>query len=127
MSVALDLDFVACSDAPPLADGEIHLWRARSADAAGALVRRCQEKGLTLRAATLELAQSVDPAYDAAVLSVLEPAGAVARKASAGSTGPVAVEATLALIEGQAKALAERAAQVPKLTTLFSELERATL
>jgi argininosuccinate lyase len=95
--------------------------------AAGALVRRCQEKGITLRAATVELAQSIDPAYDASILSVLEPAGAVARKMSAGSTGPAAVEATLAIIEAQAKVLAERAAQVPKLATLFTELERATL
>jgi argininosuccinate lyase len=95
--------------------------------AAGALVRRCQEKGITLRSATLELAQSVDPAYDASILSVLEPSGAVARKASAGSTGPAAVEASLSIIETQAKVLAERAAQVPKLTTLFTELERATL
>src|SRR5690606_26160831 len=59
--------------------------------AAGALVRRAQEQGLTLREVPLSLARSVDAAYDEQVLSVLEPSGAVARKASAGSTGPAAV------------------------------------
>jgi argininosuccinate lyase len=93
--------------------------------AAGALVKRVQEKGLTLRAATVELAQSVDPAFDASVLSVLEPAGAVSRKASAGSTGPAAVEATLATLESEAKALSAHAAKVPRLTTLFTALQKA--
>lgn len=93
--------------------------------AAGALVKRVQEKGITLRAATVELAQSVDPAFDASVLSVLEPAGAVARKASAGSTGPDAVEATLRTLETEAKALAAHAAKVPRLAALFQTLTTA--
>lgn len=93
--------------------------------AAGALVKRAQEKGLTLRSVSLELAQSVDAMFDAQVLSVLEPAGAVARKASAGSTGPVAVEATLKTLEAEARALAARASSVPRLASLFSALERA--
>lgn len=95
--------------------------------AAGALVRRCQEQGITLRAATLELAQSIDPAYDEQVLSVLEPAGAVARKLSAGSTGPAAVDVTLAALESQAKALHNRGSAVPKLSHLFSKLQLATV
>lgn len=95
--------------------------------AAGALVKRCQEKGITLRAATLELAQSVDAAYDASILSVLEPAGAVARKASAGSTGPAAVDATLASLTTQAGELAAKATKVPKLGDLFAKLQAATV
>ncbi|MFO0598058.1 MAG: argininosuccinate lyase [Myxococcaceae bacterium] len=92
--------------------------------AAGALVKKVQEKGLTLRAATVELAQSVDPAFDAGVLSVLEPAGAVARKASAGSTGPAAVEATLATLEAEAHRLAKVAAKTPRLNELLTALAR---
>jgi argininosuccinate lyase len=95
--------------------------------AVGSLVRRCQEQGLTLRQASLELAQSVDPALDLEALSVLEPAGAVARKLSAGSTGPAAVEATLKALEAQAAALAQRGASVPRLSTLFTSLKGAEL
>jgi argininosuccinate lyase len=95
--------------------------------AVGSLVRRCQEQGLTLRQASLELAQSVDPALDLETLSVLEPAGAVARKLSAGSTGPAAVEATLKALEAQAAALAQRGASVPRLETLFTTLKGAEL
>ncbi|MGV3625890.1 MAG: argininosuccinate lyase [Archangium sp.] len=95
--------------------------------AAGALVKRCQEKGITLRAATLELAQSVDPAYDASILSVLEPAGAVSRKASAGSTGPAAVDATLAALSTQAKELSAKAEKTPSLAGLFTKLQSATV
>lgn len=93
----------------------------------GSLVRRCQEQKLTLRQATVELAQGIDPALDAATLAVLEPAGAVARKASAGSTGPEAVEATLRALETQARALADRATSVPRLEQLFAGLKAAAL
>ncbi|MFZ5442633.1 MAG: argininosuccinate lyase [Myxococcota bacterium] len=93
----------------------------------GSLVRRVQEKGLTLRQATVELAQSIDPALDAQTLAVLEPAGAVARKASAGSTGPAAVEATLGELEAQAKGLGERATKVPRLAQLFSSISGSAL
>jgi argininosuccinate lyase len=95
--------------------------------AAGALVKRVQEKGITLRAASVELAQSVDLAFDASVLSVLEPAGAVARKASAGSTGPAAVEATLVTLEQQAHELGAWATGVPRLASLFKALESASV
>ena len=93
----------------------------------GSLVRRCQEQGLNLRQASVELAQSIDPSLDAATLLVLEPAGAVARKLSAGSTGPAAVEATLSALETQAKVLAEKSAKVPRLAQLFSALQAAEL
>ena len=90
-------------------------------------MRRCQEQGLNLRQASVELAQGIDPSLDAATLSVLEPAGAVARKLSAGSTGPAAVDATLSTLESQAKALAEKATKVPRLAQLFTSLETAAL
>ncbi|MCA2980932.1 MAG: argininosuccinate lyase [Myxococcaceae bacterium] len=93
----------------------------------GALVRRCQELGLPLTKATAELARSIDPAIDADALSVLEPAGAVARKRSAGSTGPQAVEAQLAALTSQAGALATKAAAVPSLLVLFEQLSKAAI
>jgi argininosuccinate lyase len=93
----------------------------------GSLVRRVQEQGLNLRQATVELAQSIDPALDAQTLAVLEPSGAVARKASAGSTGPAAVEATLVALETQAKALGEKATKVPRLAQLFTSISTSAL
>jgi argininosuccinate lyase len=93
----------------------------------GSLVRRCQERGLALRDVPLELAQSIDPALDGHALSVLEPAGAVERKKSAGSTGPEAVAATLSDIEQQATALSRRAQAVPRLDALFTSLKESEL
>lgn len=93
----------------------------------GTLVRRCQEQGLNLRQATVEMAQGIDASLDAATLAVLEPAGAVARKASAGSTGPAAVEATLVQLETQAKELAAKGAKVPRLKQLFASLQSESI
>jgi len=93
----------------------------------GSLVRRCQEQGLTLREATVAFAQAVDPALDAATLSVLEPAGAISRKLSAGGTGPAAVEASLSELEKQAQVLFERARAVPRLADLFTTLKEYEL
>ncbi|MDX2010983.1 MAG: argininosuccinate lyase [Myxococcaceae bacterium] len=93
----------------------------------GALVRKCQELGLPLTKATVELAKSIDPAIDAEALAVLEPSGAVARKLSAGSTGPKAVEAQLSALTSQASALAEKAKTVPGLTALFEQLAAAPI
>jgi len=50
--------------------------------AAGALVKRVQEKGITLRAATVELAQSVDPAFDALGFARVRGAFALGRELS---------------------------------------------
>jgi argininosuccinate lyase len=93
----------------------------------GTLVRRCQEQGLNLRQATVELAQGIDASLDAATLAVLEPAGAVSRKLSAGSTGPAAVEATLLQLETQAKELAAKSAKVPRLAQLFTSLQAQSI
>ena len=99
----------------------------RAYQVVGSLVRRCQEQGLTLRQATPQLAQSIDPLLDAATLAVLEPAGAVARKASAGSTGPAAVEATLAELSRQNEGLTRKAQSVPRISRLFLALKEAAL
>jgi argininosuccinate lyase len=91
----------------------------------GALVRKCQEQGLALSKASVELAKSIDPAIDAEALSVLEPAGAVSRKRSAGSTGPAPVEAQLTALSEQAAGLARKASAVPRLNSLFEQLSVA--
>jgi len=99
----------------------------RAYQVVGSLVRRCQEQGLTLAQATPQLGQSIDPALDAATLSVLDAAGAVARKQSAGSTGPESVAAQLAALEAQAKALAEESKSVPRLQVVYTQLKEAAL
>ena len=95
--------------------------------AVGSLVRRCQEQGLTLSQATVELARSVDPSLDAEALRSLDAAGAVARKESQGGTGPVSVDRQLALLAQQSSTLAARAARVPRLDALFATLKEAPL
>jgi argininosuccinate lyase len=93
----------------------------------GSLVRRCQEQGLPMTKATPELGASIDPALDAQTLSVLEASGAVARKQSAGSTGPASVDRQLEQLESAARSLAERATSVPRLEALFGSLQEASL
>ncbi len=93
----------------------------------GALVRKCQEQGIALSKASVELAKSIDPAIDADVLSVLEASGAVARKQSAGSTGPASVKAQLEALSSQAKALGDKAKSVPRFGQLFESIAASSL
>ncbi len=93
----------------------------------GALVKKCQEQGLPLSKASVELAKSIDPAMDADALSVLEPAGAVARKRSAGSTGPESVAAQLNHLAEQSRAIATRAKSMPTLAQLFERVSASAL
>lgn len=93
----------------------------------GALVRKCQEQGIALSKASVELAKSIDPAIDADVLSVLEASGAVARKQSAGSTGPSSVKAQLEALSSQAKALGDKAKSVPRFGQLFESIAASAL
>ena len=51
----------------------------------------------------------------------------MARKLSAGSTGPAAVEATLGALEAQAKTLAAEGTRVPRLAQLFTSLKASPL
>jgi argininosuccinate lyase len=93
----------------------------------GSLVRRCQEQGLTLAQASLQLGQAVDPALDAAALAVLDAAGAVARKESAGGTGPESVAKQLDELDRQATALAAKSKSVPRLEVVYTRLKEASL
>ncbi|WP_434379771.1 argininosuccinate lyase [Melittangium boletus] len=95
--------------------------------ATGALVRACQEKGLPLSQVTLELAQSVDPRFDADVLKSADPRLAVERKANAGGTGPASVEKQLVELKTHAARAREMAHSIPRLASLFDALQEAAL
>ena len=88
----------------------------------GALVRRCQEQGLALSKVPLEVAQAVDPAFDAQVLAAAAPAQAVAAKESQGGTGPKSVDRQLTALYEKADQLAARAQAVPRLEQLLATL-----
>jgi argininosuccinate lyase len=95
--------------------------------ATGALVRACQERGLPLAKVTLELAQSVDPRFDAEVLKSADPRRAVERKANAGGTGPASVEKQIAELKSHAARARAAANAIPRLDTLFDSLQEAAL
>jgi argininosuccinate lyase len=93
--------------------------------AVGALVRRCQEQGLPLSSATLAMAKEIDPRLDADVLAAADPKAAVARKESAGGTGPKAVKQQIAFVQQAAKNALAVAERVPRLSDLFASLRNA--
>lgn len=93
----------------------------------GALVRKLQEKGLPMSKATLAIAKEVDPRFDEELLASLELKGAVARKESAGGTGPESVRRQLEALAERAQAGKAEAAKVPRLEGLFADLEKASL
>jgi argininosuccinate lyase len=94
--------------------------------AVGTLVRRCQELGQPLAAATVELAQAIHPAFDAGVLAAAEPAGAVEAKRSVGGTAAAAVTSQIAALREIAGRARTRAAVVPSLEELFHHLADAS-
>jgi len=93
----------------------------------GSLVRRCQERKISLADATVELARDVDPRLDASVLAAARPLDSVGRKISAGSTGPASVEKQITQLRAHAVRARETAAKVPRLTALFERLKDAAL
>jgi argininosuccinate lyase len=93
----------------------------------GALVRRCQEAGHSLSAATLELARQVDERFDEEVLASASVSRSVERKASRGSTGPLAVAHQIEAIWDAATRAREAADALPRLDALFDSLRRAHL
>ena len=95
--------------------------------ATGALVRACQERGLPLSKVTVELAQSVDPRFDAKVLESADPRRAVERKANTGGTGPASVEKQLVELKSHAARARSMADAIPRLSALFDSLQEAAL
>lgn len=93
----------------------------------GALVRLCQEEKLPLEQVTVELAKKVDPAFDAEVLKVARVEGSVARKVSAGSTGPSSIDAQLVALKDAVRRSEEGLRGVPRLTALMETLKEASL
>lgn len=88
----------------------------------GALVRRCQEKGLPLAKASVELAKEIDPRLDAEVLASAKPLSSADRKISEGSTGPTAVDKQLEHLRTAAAFAKQHAEAAPRITKLFQEL-----
>jgi hypothetical protein len=66
----------------------------------------------------------VHPSLDAAALTALDPANAVAAKEVPGGTGPRAVAAQLAEIDAAAAGLAAAAAKIPSLDALAAGIAR---
>ena len=95
--------------------------------AAGRLVRLCQERGLPLAKATLEMAQEIDARIDAEVLRAADPRASIGRKRNAGGTGPGSVQAQIGWLEAEAAKAASEAKAVPRLDDLFAELSRTEL
>lgn len=93
--------------------------------AVGRLVRVSREKQVPLAKLTLAQAVEVDPRFDAATLTVLEPKAAAARKNSLGGTGDTAVATQLLTLTKAAAALEARATQVPRLESLFTSLKES--
>jgi argininosuccinate lyase len=95
--------------------------------AAGRLVRLCQDRGLPLAKATLELAREADPRFDEEVLRACDPRCSVARKRNAGGTGQDSVRAQIAALEAHAARVSAAARGVPRLADLFAQAVRAEL
>ncbi|HET9449556.1 MAG TPA: argininosuccinate lyase [Aggregicoccus sp.] len=93
----------------------------------GALVRRLQEARVPLAQVTLAQAQEVDPRFDAEVLEAARPQGSVARKQSAGGTGPASVKQQLQVLKARAVHIRAQAAGVQRIDSLFKALKEAPL
>lgn len=91
--------------------------------ATGQLVHLARARGVDLARVGLEAAKSVHPAFDEAVLSVVDPRVAVAAKKSAGGTAPDRVEEQIAWVRAAATELGYKASSVPTLDDLRSNVE----
>jgi argininosuccinate lyase len=95
--------------------------------AVGAIVKRLQDAHRPLATLTLEEAQAAHPAFDRALVALASIEGAVARRESAGGTGPASVRSQIADLERRAQAGRALARQVPRLDALFENLKEAPL
>ena len=93
--------------------------------AVGRLVRHAREQGVALSAMTPAQTAALDPRFDAAALTVLEPRAAASRKDSAGGTGDKAVARHLVQLAERANAVVEQAKAVPRLDALFTKLKES--
>ena len=94
---------------------------------AGQLVHHAREHAVPLAKITVETARSVSPAFDAEVLSVLDPKHAVAAKKSVGGTAPERVREQIGWIRAARTELAQKVASVPELSALAKNIESAPI
>ena len=117
---ALEADYTQATDlAEALAMRGVPFRTAYQA--VGALVRRCQERGLPLERATPELLHEAHPLLEGIPVDA---ASSVDRKRSAGGTGPASVRAQIASLAERAAQARALSASVPRLDSLFAELSR---
>lgn len=84
----------------------------------GQLVHLARERSIPLAKIGLEVAKSVSAAFDAEVLSVLDPKHAVAAKKSAGGTAPERVAEQISWIRAARYEHAEKVQNIPDLDAL---------
>ncbi len=95
--------------------------------ATGQLVQFARDSELALAKVSLEQARNIHPAFDAAVLSVLDPRKAVAAKQSPGGTSPERVTEQIAWIRAAVQELGYRGSTLPPLEQIRSGIEREPL
>lgn len=91
--------------------------------ATGQLVHLARERKLDLARVGVDEARTVHPAFDASVLSVVDPKVAVAAKKSSGGTAPERVEEQIGWVRAAATELGYKAASVPTLDDLRRAVE----
>jgi len=93
----------------------------------GALVRMAQERGTALNDLSPNLAQEMDECFTGDVMASAQVSCSVARKVTAGSTGPASVEAQLNTLRAFVTRTREELAGAPRLDTLLGSLMEAPL
>jgi argininosuccinate lyase len=95
--------------------------------AVGSLVRRCQEAGLSLSRATVEMAKSIHPAFGEEVMQGLLPENSVLHKASLGSCSPRALQLQRQMLLDAAGLAQTLASEVVGLEVLYEKLKEVCL
>ncbi len=95
--------------------------------AVGKLVADCQAKGLPLAQATEEMCRAAHPELSGEALSALSATQAVARKESAGGTGPHSVEHQISALRAAAEEARRAASAVPSLDALLAQMREVEL
>lgn len=93
----------------------------------GALVRAAQEQGVALNDFAPTTARAVDACFTEDVMASAKVAGSVARKVTAGSTGPASIEAQVTALRAYVTRTREELAALPRLESLLGKLMEAPL
>ncbi|MCL2011225.1 MAG: argininosuccinate lyase [Cystobacterineae bacterium] len=95
--------------------------------AVGSLVRRCQEAGIFLSKATVEMAKTIHPAFDEETMKGLLPENSVMHKASLGSCSPEALWLQRQMLLDAAGLAQTLADEVVGLDVLYAKLKEVDL